>query len=194
MKERPILFQGWKVRKILAMQPGDTMQTRRVVTNGHAIGQLEMGGATSAPCPYGQPGDRLWVRETWRVHPWYDGDAPRNLSACPPADIEYRATPIARSEEPEDGYGRWRPSIHMPRWASRLTLSVTDVRVERVQEISPEDCVAEGVFADGAYVIEPGLPYPVATFKALWDSINAARGYSWDSNPWVWCVTFEVVK
>ena len=129
----------------------------------------------SLKCPYGAPGDRLWVRETWDT----DGKT-----------IAYRATTPETTTDPEPM--RWRPSIHMPRWASRLTLAVTSVRVERVQEITEADARAEG--------IEPqrsdysGEDSNSLQFRDLWDSINAARGYGWAVNPWVWVVEFERVQ
>jgi hypothetical protein len=92
---------------------------------------------------------------------------------------------------------KWRPSIFMPRWASRITLEIVSVKVERVQEISKEDAIAEGVEAvmvDGhKYGLQTGNDYKWA-FNQLWDSINAKRGYGWDVNPWVWAVTFKRVK
>ena len=114
---------------------------------------------------------------------------------CP---LRYEADALERQWSDNDlrnfgNWGRYRHARFMPRWASRLTLRVTDVRVQRVQEISPSDAVAEGVFGDGRYATAPPLPYPVATFAELWDSINGKRpGCSWASNPWVWCVSFEV--
>ena len=124
-------------------------------------------------------GDSLWVRETWAVVPSIGGH-PVDRGALYKADEQ-------------SGYtGPWRPSIFMPRWASRLTLTVTDVRVQRVQEISEEDARAEGVEslrADGRQM--NGLPASDA-FAELWDSINAARGFGWDANPWVVAVTFDV--
>jgi len=94
----------------------------------------------------------------------------------------------------------WHPSIHMPRWASRLTLEVTGVRAERVQEISYDDARAEGINGGCGSCGRPepcGCPYPLPdpprVFRGLWNSINAARGYGWDVNPWVWCVSFRRV-
>jgi hypothetical protein len=124
-------------------------------------------------CPYGKVGDRLWVRETFRP-----SEDPLSNS------IFYRA-----DEEYHKGAG-WKPSIHMPRWASRLTLEIIDIRVERVQDISHRDALAEGVSYDVSK--EGGAPVP--RFHALWDSINASRGYSWDSNPWVWVIEFKVTS
>jgi len=130
-------------------------------------------------CPYGTIGDRLWVRETWAPHPQ------------DPSTIFYRAT-----VESEPGIrvwdGPWRPSIHMPRWASRITLEITGIRVERVQDISEEDARAEGVGAHGGWNADE-TEYGVnarGPFSHLWDSINAKR-HPWASNPWVWVIEFR---
>ena len=150
------------------------------------------------PCA---PGDLLWVRETW---------AP--LDACTHADpgtAALTARGFYRADYPVDcgDVSRWRPSIHMPRWASRLTLRVTDVRVQRVQEISEKDAIAEGCrpFFDAANPDKVPCPNggtmdmsplkgPVDDFRNLWDSLNAKRGYGWDENPWVAAYTFEVIR
>ena len=176
VKERPILFSGAMVRAILE---GRKTQTRRVVkpTSGpHSIEKTICTPGSLAAfirhrCPYGQPGDRLWVREAWWKRP--DGS------------ISYRAD---GNDFVAGGRPRYSPSIHMPRWASRITLRLTDVRVERVQDISVSDCIAEGLGypTDDRYAA-------VDNFKPLWDSINAARGYGWDANPWVWVLVFEPV-
>ena len=182
VKERPILFSGAMVRAILE---GRKTQTRRVVkpTSGpHSIEKTICTPGSLAAfirhrCPYGQPGDRLWVRETWGIH---DAD---------PARAWFRADPGVEDCVAKSTAGwKWRPSIHMPRWASRITLRLTDVRVERVQDISVSDCIAEGLGypTDDRYAA-------VDNFKPLWDSINAARGYGWDANPWVWVLVFEPV-
>lgn len=148
-------------------------------------------------CPYGQPGDRLWVRETWNAWGIYDHVAPKDL----PHDtgIAYAAD---MSDPHGEACGKLRPSIHMPRWASRITLEVTSVRVERVQDISIDDAREEGVsyVAAGDYdfdIYKPNgefdrHPY-IMNFHRLWDSINAKRGYFWDANPWVWVVEFKRV-
>lgn len=138
-------------------------------------------------CPYGQPGDRLWVRETW---------APCIGGPCHPDNPTlYRAT------EPDADKLTWKPSIHMPRWASRLTLEVVAVRVERLQEISEEDAKAEGIaYSPGTYPAQrfwhhygagcnPGYLTPQESFRTLWESINGHG--SWEQNPWVWVVEFK---
>lgn len=204
--ERPILFSGAMVRAILE---GRKAQTRRVVKptmSTPKIAPLEMepwiidgerqeddnglpcwagyhpsypGEAKWFTCPYGQPGDRLWVRETW--HLW-----------GPP---EHQTLAFRADCADAENY-TWRPSIFMPRWASRITLEITDVRVERVQAISKADVLAEGIsrytFAKGAISATP--PDPRWKFIELWDGINAKRGYSWASNPWVWVLTFTRVQ
>jgi hypothetical protein len=208
MTDRPILFKGEMVR---AINEGRKTQTRRVVHHPPfeatdkgidiewAVGNLK--------CPYGVPGDRLWVRETWGCpsadHPCVaDGRKPR------PGDrLVYRANPADDYQWgaglPSQGSFCWRPSIFMPRWASRILLEITDVRVQRVQEISEEDAIAEGVagpFDVGykAYRLpgdsKPRYSCAVAAYAVLWDSINAPRGYSWESNPWVWAITFRRIQ
>ena len=190
VKERPILFSGPMVRAILE---GRKTQTRRVakLTAG---ANVRLGGRQWHPadpearlaCPYGKPGDRLWVRESFS----WENIEPEITD--PPAELWYWA-----DGNPDSGYAEFtrpKPSIFMPRWASRITLEVTGVRVERVQEITPGDACKEGVFEGGRYRTEEPLPYPVATFKALWDSINAERGFGWDVNPWVWVIEFRVVS
>jgi hypothetical protein len=143
-------------------------------------------GAPILVSRYGAPGDRLWVRETWQHsnHP---------LGPYEPAcDVFYRADylddPLGPDlEKSVDGIRRqWRPSIHMPRSASRITLEVTGVRVERLQEISDEDACAEGGPLDATW--------PCDWYRDLWNSLNAARGYGWSANPWVWVVEFKRIE
>lgn len=192
MKERPILFSTDMVR---AIRDGRKTMTRRVVKgNPGKLGfspfackhddYLDEHGRQYS-CPYGVPGDRLWVRETWCTSPAYDKWKPRDLPiGCP---IWYRA-------QADDDMSKWRPSIFMPRWASRINLIVKDVRVELVQDISEDDAWCEGVSMDEVLDIPCSGPMGVAVFSRLWNSINAKRGYGWDSNPWVWVVEFEVEK
>lgn len=141
----------------------------------------------SIRCPYGKPGDRLWVRETWKTHSTFDHLPPRDV---PESNLFYAA------DEPRysPSGSRWRPSIHMPRWASRITLEVTGVRVERLQDLREEDAIAEGVDSDlcrasiGKAPLKQGY-LPICAFSYLWDQINGAG--SWDANPWVWVVEFQ---
>ena len=189
MKERPILFNSEMVRAILA---GRKTQTRRVIKrsdNWHVdigrgriwpVRENEYGDWYDVDCSYGQPGDRLWVREAFAYHP--DGEG---------KDVIYRATDPGWDEN-NTGL-RWRPSIHMPRWASRIQLEVTSVRVEPVQDISADDCVDEGL--DPSEVPGIGSDWSfIKAFSELWDTINAGRGYSWESNPRVWVVEFSKIN
>ena len=175
------------------------------------------------------PGDILWIRETWGS---LDADHPLCPDGRKPQDgdqIVYRANPADDyqwgSGRPSQGSFVWRPSIHMPRWASRLTLEVVAVRVERLQEISEEDAIAEGgVWTDNGprkWARVRGLTFDQAnsvngwnegwshtgetdrdkclgsarmSFANLWNTINAKRGFSWESNCWVWVVEFKVLE
>lgn len=194
VKERPILFSAPMVRALLA---GTKTQTRRPVKR-MALEWLESCGFApeyvALPendlCPYGY--GRMWVRETWAAPHAYDHLTPRLI----PQDAR-----LHFSANEHRGGLLWRPSIHMPRWASRITLEITGVRVERLQEISEADAVAEGVRPDpggrqdddaaGFYRIGPvrGDSFPIARYAVLWESINGPG--SWDANPWVWVVGFR---
>jgi hypothetical protein len=205
MNERPILFSAPMVRAIL---DGKKTMTRRVIKPqfdklwGHGVRRgthtyavhvdipATDGSWAWINCPFGKRGDQLWVRETWgyRLHEGH----------------EYKGEVLfaAGSRDYPQQYqvSRWRPSIHMPRWASRITLEITDIRVERVQDISEGDTIAEGIEAYGL-----GMPDPItdmntyrrdarAWFQHLWNAINEKRGYGWAANPWVWCISFRVVR
>jgi hypothetical protein len=192
MKETPILFSGEMVRAIL---DGRKTQTRRickprfdgrtpcehfepVVVNGQYYMMRHCNhGSECRPCPYGVVGDRLWVRETWAKCAGH--------TDC--GGIYFRADVADNIGAKVD---RWRPSIYMPRHASRITLKITWVRVERLQEITEADAWAEGVTREAA-----GAEAPTGRdcFEMLWDSINANRGYGWAVNPWVWVVEFKRV-
>jgi len=131
--------------------------------------------------PYGQVGDRLWVRETWYQ------DISGGL-VCYKADY-----PIGDKDwPPNNTAGKIKPSIFMPRWASRITLEITEVRVERVQGISPADCSEEGINRTGDIIVS-GKDMR-GRFSKLWDSLNAKCGYGWEVNPWVWVISFKVMK
>lgn len=160
-------------------------------------------------CQYGSVGTRLWVRETWAAHEYYDCRKP--ISIPDGVTIECLESPHGVITE-GDGHrpiesgerGKWRPSIFMPRWASRMTLEITEVRVERVQEISEADAMAEGVASNGREA-DKGRQFQDynrksefcsfisarSSFRSLWDSINAKRGFGWNVNPWVWAITFK---
>lgn len=150
-------------------------------------------------CPYGQPGDRLWCRETWRPDPPCDGTwgytawagcREGQIAAVPdafrnPAFCLYRAD----WKENDAADVRWTPAIHMPRWASRNTLDVTSVRVERLQDISEADCAKEGApFSYSGFAPEDAPDWR-GWYRDLWESINGPG--SWDANPWVWVVEFK---
>lgn len=139
-------------------------------------------------CPYGKPGDRLWVRETWQAvkdwqehGEWFRDERERD-EVRPDDPICYRAT------DPNPDEIGWRPSIHMPRWASRILLEITDVRAERVRDITQIDAECEGTSYD-----KRGSG-PIVRFKNLWDSLNAKRGHPWDNNDWVWVITSKPVE
>ena len=180
--ERPILFSGPMVRAIL---DGRKTVTRRIVR-----------GVEMPRCPYGSPGDRLWVRETWCLaHPDYH-DTDREAGSRPVKDGRFYF--YAATDDVDTGDGSpWKPSIHMPRWASRITLEVVCIRVERLQEIDEVDILAEGVTVDVVAKLTgtPWADMPTLhhAWERLWDSINGDRA-SWASNPWVWRVEFRRVQ
>lgn len=216
MKERPILFSGPMVRALLN---GSKTQTRRIVKLPHAnpLGKWEVfpwggpnGGRTreghTVPfqnaishsrtgeihlCPHGQPGDRLWVRETHLN--WWKLAADNNTP-----EFSHVAAFAADGYELQSGE-KWIPSIHMLRAASRITLEIVSVRVERLQEISEPDAVAEGIeFSDdvpfNSGYFAPGSHEAMSAadaYRALWEYINGAG--AWDANPWVWVVEFKKV-
>jgi hypothetical protein len=204
MKERPILFSGDMVRAILE---GRKTQTRRLIKpqpdyfynmvmgdprpiKGLSYGAVKSGNDIQIKCPFGQPGDRLWVRETWCEFPKFE--------------YHYRADWCTeRDEEFWQAVSdmKWRPSIHMPREASRILLEIDEIRVERLADITEEDAKAEGLdfrsylYKDGddTRYTESNLPVVFGvtfrnSFAGLWDSIYAKQGAGWDANPWVWVV------
>lgn len=228
MKERPIIFNDEMVRALLA---GRKTQTRRVVKPqpdslcdkvlrevlGHDV-WWKFRYSFNKKCPYGVPGDRLWVREVFTL------ESSQEVSYDPPhkdgrpilhvdggvdcgtwwEQPHYRAT----DPEPElvvegrDGPGcRWSSPFYLPRWASRILLEVTGVQVERVQEITEKDAVAEGVdigvLSDAIVwkAEDRNFKDALSAFRFLWDSINKDKpGRSWAENPWVWAITFKVIQ
>jgi hypothetical protein len=208
MRERPILFSGPLVRAILEGRKTQTRRVAKIKLDRHGFVEGELDDHADR-CPYGAPGDRLWVRETWR---------PRELADTLVDGVEFpdgTFVPIANTPEAADAWvevndrpgrpDRWRPSIHMPRWASRIDLEVIKVRIERVQAITEEDARAEGVAELGDLEptwrsgVRPGEPIPTTQcacrFAYLWEHINGKReGCSWDANPWVWVVSFRVAE
>ena len=208
MTERPILFSAEMVRAILE---GRKTQTRRAIKpvptfNGggachdaDALQQdyVEPHWVFPKTCPYGAPGDLLWVRETWCQGADDGRQVPLRMATLYRADGEHVTLSDGDgfTQTNRDGSEKspWRPSIHMPRWASRITLRITDIRVERLQSVSHEDCEAEG--CPGGHGSIPGYPYsatPREHFQTLWNQINGPG--AWDANPWVWVVCFERVK
>jgi len=152
-------------------------------------------GRVIVKCPYGQVGDQLWVRETWAKV--YQDWPPESEDS--PYVIEYKADtgnvypgywPI--EEKDDEACGRWKPSIFMPRWASRITLQITGLRAERLQEITEGDAEAEGVsWSPCGSGENPEIISAKENFAWLWDSLNAKRGFNWSSNPFVWVITFK---
>ncbi|EOY8616074.1 hypothetical protein M1V74_22975 [Klebsiella pneumoniae] len=201
MKERGMIFNGEMVRAIL---DGRKTQTRRIIKDC-TVGrdqiskfiQIEKKFIGCYPedvpelirecCPYGVPGDRIWVREAFRVH----------SRATDVATLVYKASernswteqthrvPVAVCNKPATPE-KWTPSLHMPRWASRILLEITGVRVERLRSMSQDDARAEGVIAASG-PMEAGL-----AFRELWDSIYGEE--SWKANPWVWVIEFKRVE
>ena len=234
MTNRSIIFSGPMLRAILE---GRKTQTRRVLKpqpsalevrlNG-IFGMTEYvsftlchaGGANETQTvrlPYA-PGDTLWVKETWKTSIAYDDLMPSELAGEEPYKYLADGSVETWGWQGPIRWGRIRSPIHMPRWASRLTLRVTDVRVQRVQEISEGDAFAEGVEPDLQCCGNPDIEYdlsdhgepinprqgdccgspilasdPRETFRDIWNSINAKRGFGWGDNPWVAAITFEVV-
>jgi hypothetical protein len=191
VKERGILFSK---PMILALLAGRKTQTRRLVKDqsilvdggGQPFTQRwdkgeEVNWRTDVRCPYGVPGDRLWVRETFIAGMFNGGERKW---------VRYRAT-----DEKEVPSGtKWKPSIYLPRWASRITLEVTEVRAQRLQEISVEDAIGEGYPQDPLLGIPNDIEAPRRWYRDLWDQINGDRlADAWASNPWVWAVSFRVV-
>jgi len=226
MSEHPITFTGEMVRAILDDRK---TQTRRIIRPQLPEGVCDVfywdepqlpervkadigcyfntsGGLNfNCKCPYGKVGDLLWVRETWATGKPYDFLSPSKLD---PKEVKnrkwlwYLATYDPKIDWPyEELQSRKRPSIFMPKWAARIWLEITGIRVERVQEISEEDAIAEGINREM-------LPYDAADperaylydgaaielFHKLWNSINAKRGYGWFENPWVWVISFKAAE
>lgn len=197
MKERGMIFNGEMVRAIL---DGRKTQTRRIMKNQPAGDYPDTpalirsagggfqwyghyGESSIFNCPFGAVGDRIWVRETWA-----------EAGAGAPDLKLYRAdypehVPTHYENVPPADEIRWTPSIHMPRWASRLTLEITGVRVERLRDLSEDDAKSEGITPPSGGVL-PGWEYRI-NFRELWMSIYGSD--NWEANPWVWVIEFKVV-
>ncbi len=171
-------------------------------------------------CPHGVVGDRLWVKETHQYADWTEDGMPWLRYAADGATRFFDSGGIPESwgdklteifadlSDPAnvaiDGKAadrKWRPSIFMPRWASRITLEITDVRVQRLWDISEADALAEGVYHDGQWFrggthptkgSDQCWPTAWAAYRAIWDTINSEG--AWDRNPWVWCLSFRMVR
>lgn len=187
MKERGMIFNDEMVRAILG---GDKTQTRRIVEEKF-YGRAVAAELLAKHCPYGQPGDRIWVRETYRVHG----------KATDVATLVYRASvrnswteqthrvPVDVCNKPVSE--KWTPSIHMPRWASRILLEITDVRVERLHDMSEADAKAEDATPAKYKITPPEAVYRVG-FGDIWRSIYGQD--NWLSNPWVWVIEFKRIQ
>lgn len=216
-----------QTRRIMKPQPGDNLR-RGDFPNKESIGWVsdlrhKYGPTTAHFCPYGQPGDRLWGRECFYIDRYGfeagDGPLPKDEPHHIEDDLYYRAdgdccAQIAECACAEVGKPRWRPGIHMPRWASRILVEITDVRVERLQDISEEDAIAEGIercpiegWRNYLWHGDPeardrsvnGWPHQFSnylegrgSYSSLWERINGPG--SWDANPWVWVVGFKRVR
>lgn len=217
-RERPILFKAPMVRALFA---GTKTQTRRAMVIGHAPDNSNVqfdasdlkwycdGGLWLRSCPYGVPGDRLWVKETWA--PSILRGHGQDACDCDTVRVDYRANggwkEFVTDEIPDDWTmpkaargGQSVTPLFMPRWASRITLEVTSVRVERLQDVSEEDAEAEGVASLDGEIDEVALCAKAkamglttddarAWFATLWGSINGDS--AWDANPWVWVISFR---
>ena len=207
MKEHPILFSAPMVRAILE---GRKTQSRRIVKGSTGAKSLYAGERDALwvverfgdaaqgliRCPYGKPGDKLWVRESFRIETLLE-DIPPSILVGSKDAVRYEADGFIRGT-PIDDFGKLRTSIHMPRWASRLTLQVTGVRVERLQDISEADARAEGArcmdVVSGRECLDDTSRQGsyVSHYREIWKSINGAG--SWDANAWVWVVEFRPME
>lgn len=203
-KERPILFTGEMAKAILENKK---RQTRRVVkkpkrspmSDEMFFAGLELGVKDRAEvqnCPYGQPGERLWVKETFAPYGdagalWFKAGIPEYECARPTGKWLNFPYLLGELVAPSNNL-KWTPSIFMPRWASRITLEITGVRVERVQDISEEDAKAEGVVS---WTLPTGEKVYKPEFSLLWKRINDKRpGCSWQDNPWVFVIEFKRIE
>ncbi|EHW2661112.1 hypothetical protein K3D86_002394 [Escherichia coli] len=209
MKERGMIFNGEMVRAIL---DGRKTQTRRIVNsstdNSLRLREQYPHKHYNINCPFGQPGDRIWVRETWgvvsheldedgRIQPWTPDRPATAIHEMPFGNGYYSGHAIYAADGEftwgdddgyEDGRSCWKPSIHMPRWASRILLEITDVRVERLNNISECDAKSEGGPTECTLIGDKYFP----GFRSLWKSIYGEE--SWAANPWVWVIEFKRIE
>lgn len=211
MADKPITFSAPMVRALLA---GKKTQTRRLVS------KPEYYGCPTGDCPHGtqtecneamaglvdeiarfKVGDRVYVREHWSNHPSFDGIPPRDLKRG--SMIYTRADDVWHNEGDWIGapHGKHRQAMHMPRWASRMWLEITDVRVQRLQDISEADAIAEGIslYVDGWHFEPNAEPFvrlvgasAIGMYQWLWDSLHAELGTTWADNPWIVAHSFVV--
>ena|SRR3990167_3894037 len=201
MKERPIIFSADMVNAILA---GNKTQTRRVVKpQRHPYGEMLtpdevaaefIGNTCAIRCKYGKIGDKLWVRENCRAIELESGeDVVQYMSDMAIRSIEHTQDAADKwidLHNYANDYGRIAPSIHMPRWASRILIEITDIRVERLKDISEVEAKAEGTAWEACGSSQEGNHK--AGFASLWESINGAG--SWNINPFVWVISFKRVE
>ena len=215
IKERPIIFSSEMVRAILNNRKS---QTRRIIkpqpidilpmkvpNEWVTLDTINPHHGKIIKCPYGIPGDILWVRETWCPvdDTEYDGEKWVDYSATPRYAEPGVSHPAGWENSPDDDLGalHWRPSVFMPRWASRITLEIINVCAERVQDISEEDAKAEGIDVLKVNVPDPESGFNVGdplesyrdVFAWYWNKLNAKRGFGWDNNPFVWCISFKIM-
>jgi hypothetical protein len=207
-KERPILFSAPMVRAILE---GRKTMTRRVIkdTGLYAIDERWHGIETATrerrnlatQCKHGQPGDHLWVKETSIIAPKHFATPDNYCIPDKEGDLRYIQYIASESDTEAAGWYKLKksPSIFMPRWASRITLEITDVKVERLQDITENDALAEGIQEDAMapmshFICANGSSTrePVYAFETLWESINGPG--TWDANPFVWAISFKRIK
>ncbi len=210
IKERPILFSSAMVRAIL---DGTKTQTRRVIKlrkdsivdlfdddylseKGFCGFDTENFHNRQVKCPFGKVGDLLWVRETWAdvTSAFNDADEIRHAAFKADESVYDVYGQIQYLEKLGDSgiyVDKWKPSIFMPRFASRIALEITNIRVEQIQQISLEDSEAEGI---RAFHDAEKLNGDCSEFIKLWNEINSKRGFSWESNPFVWVIEFQRVE
>lgn len=180
--EHPIIMSSEMVRAILE---GRKTQTRRVIRNPQRLEGFMLKGEEAEWCPYGKPGDRLWARETMSLWP--------GTVAVYNADGEQMPSPLnPKHQKWLNNYSRSTvPSIHMPKWAARIWLEITGIRVERVQDIDAVEAEAEGMRRPKRLCPDRHDEYILERFIRYWNSLNAKRGFGWDKNPWVWVIEFK---
>lgn len=207
MKEHPIIYSAPMVRAYLEDRKTETR--RVIITKLGGLIELSISDEQfkknleimPLKCPYGQAGDTLWVREK---HQLFTPIGTRKIIIDYPSGykkaFDVRATRYIDNPTGKGYFPKWRPSIHMPRWASRLTQTITSIRVERLQGITYEDIKAEGWDGENSSIYIPPNPYVENSediknaarlwYRELWDSINEKRGHSWQSNPFVWVISY----